>query len=276
MDNRERALTVEQVHKAVKDTQQPWSKMSPSYYAVTDVPALTAKLNEALGEARAPIEGEPQPLLHASTKHAPPCHCPDNFCQAPRIMGRQMPCSRGRCETYTELCKCGSTAKIRFDCVLPKGHTADHAFRDAGRAERVLEAAPGKLDRCPKCGGDITSEGGHGLWCRDEKCKWGWEIEPAAVPLPTAREPVNMLWSGTNSQGGSTGRVYNDPLMQKAYDEGRKHGAPVSEGRLREASALPIQWRNIADAKPSSFEFATSDDAFRYCAAELERALESA
>ena len=36
-------------------------------------------------------------------------------------------------------------------------------------------------------------------------------------------------------QGGSTGRVYSDPLMQKAYDEGGEHGATISEGRLREA-----------------------------------------
>lgn len=47
----EGALTVEQVHKAVKETQQPWSSVSPSYYAVTNVPALTAKLNEVLEAA---------------------------------------------------------------------------------------------------------------------------------------------------------------------------------------------------------------------------------
>lgn len=37
---------------------------------------------------------------------------------------------------------------------------------------------------------------------------------------------LRYVWHGTNdSREGSTGRVYTDPLMQKAYDEGFEHGA---------------------------------------------------
>lgn len=62
----EGALTVEQVHKAVKETQQPWSSVSPSYYAVTNVPALTAKLNAMLEAA---LSAAPAPTERNLTDH---------------------------------------------------------------------------------------------------------------------------------------------------------------------------------------------------------------
>ena len=42
------ALTISKVHLAISETQRRWDKELPMYYAVTDVPALTAKLNELL------------------------------------------------------------------------------------------------------------------------------------------------------------------------------------------------------------------------------------
>lgn len=43
--------------------------------------------------------------------------------------------------------------------------------------------------------------------------------------LSQDKPALRYVWHGTNdSREGSTGRVYTDPLMQKAYDEGFEHG----------------------------------------------------
>jgi hypothetical protein len=44
-------LTVEQVHKAIRDTQEPWSATKATYYQISDGPALCEALNAALRAA---------------------------------------------------------------------------------------------------------------------------------------------------------------------------------------------------------------------------------
>ena len=45
-------------------------------------------IRDLQGLTTSPIE----PLLNPASKHSPMCHCPPNTCQAPIIMGKQMPC----------------------------------------------------------------------------------------------------------------------------------------------------------------------------------------
>jgi len=52
--------------------------------------------------------------------------------------------------------------------------------------------------------------------------------------------------------------------------------APEPRYQGRELSVLTLQWENIADAKPSSFEMADQWDAFRYCANQLRERLAAA
>jgi hypothetical protein len=36
---------------------------------------------------------------------------------------------------------------------------------------------------CPKCGTKVKDSGGHGPWCPNRSCKWGWETEMDGTPL---------------------------------------------------------------------------------------------
>ena len=48
------------------------------------------------------------------------------------------------------------------------------------RLSREFADAAAELDRedeCPKCGKKVSHKGGHGPWCKNKKCKWGWEID---------------------------------------------------------------------------------------------------
>ena len=43
--------------------------------------------------------------------------------------------------------------------------------------------------QCPQCRGKVTSSGGHGQWCLNSCCKWGWETEMDGSPLkPSTQE----------------------------------------------------------------------------------------
>lgn len=47
-------------------------------------------------------------------------------------------------------------------------------------------------DSCPKCGAKVNTNGGHGPWCPDPLCKWGWETEMDSSPLI---HPNLKVWS---------------------------------------------------------------------------------
>jgi hypothetical protein len=43
--------------------------------------------------------------------------------------------------------------------------------------------------KCPRCGGEASSRGGHGEWCPNTACKWGWDTEMDGSPLQPTKEP---------------------------------------------------------------------------------------
>lgn len=47
-------------------------------------------------------------------------------------------------------------------------------------------------DSCPKCGAKVNTNGGHGPWCPEPLCKWGWETEMDGSPLI---HPNLKVWS---------------------------------------------------------------------------------
>lgn len=67
-------------------------------------------------------------------------------------------------------------------------HISSHCFDNAMTsnvptwlgAKAKLEAL---LKMCPKCGGEVSNKGGHGAWCVNPACKWGWETEMDGSPL---------------------------------------------------------------------------------------------
>jgi hypothetical protein len=50
-------------------------------------------------------------------------------------------------------------------------------LNDAAEKLRAL------LKKCPKCQGEVSRKGGHGAWCQNPECKWGWETELDGSPL---------------------------------------------------------------------------------------------
>jgi hypothetical protein len=90
----------------------------------------------------------------------------------------------------------------------------------------------------------------------------------------TEETPLPRQTSGVGSiPAGAADRFYGKPCS--ACGDGdvemKYHTHPPTP--MRAERALPAQWENIADAKPSSFEYTTRDDAFRYCAQQLRNAL---
>lgn len=43
-------------------------------------------------------------------------------------------------------------------------------------------SSPGAAQTCPNCGGSLLGTS-HGLYCPNEHCKWGWEVEMDGSPL---------------------------------------------------------------------------------------------
>lgn len=37
--------------------------------------------------------------------------------------------------------------------------------------------------KCPQCSDELSEKGGHGSWCSNSYCKWGWEVEMDGSPL---------------------------------------------------------------------------------------------
>jgi len=176
MDNRERARELDYESFAKEIAQIPvelhgirWSSKTRFTSIKHDHAAIVEVLRRVAGEARAAIEGA-------------------KFNSNPEWLKQQA--------SLEDRFPFGSSTDtleslLQEALVFVKANPDEYRLDLVRRAERVLEAAPRELDRCPKCGGDITREGGHGPWCRDEKCKWGWEIEPAAALLRPAAQPVS-------------------------------------------------------------------------------------
>jgi hypothetical protein len=97
---------------------------------------------------------------------------------------------------------------------------------------------------------------------------------PERTPAATEETPLPVKQSESPTMtAGASDRFYGKPCS--ACGDGdvemKYHTHPPTP--MRAERALPAQWENIADAKPSSFEFTTRDDAFRYCAQQLRNAL---
>ena len=74
--------------------------------------------------------------------------------------------------------------------------------------------------RCPECGGEITHKGGHGSWCPNICCKWGWETEMDGSPLKppvlfcaTCRKPIEGKYA-------TIGGNWVPPIAPKSYHLG--------------------------------------------------------
>lgn len=50
--------------------------------------------------------------------------------------------------------------------------------------------------QCPQCNGELSTKGGHGEWCPDPTCKWGWEIELDGSPLKPPIRITRILKDG--------------------------------------------------------------------------------
>lgn len=42
-----------------------------------------------------------------------------------------------------------------------------------------------QTNRCPQCDEPLENSGGHGPYCPNDTCKWGWEVEMDGSPLKT-------------------------------------------------------------------------------------------
>ena len=82
---------------------------------------------------------------------------------------------------------------------------------------------------CPKCGKPVKSSHGHGEYCPDPACKWGWEVEMDGSPLqpPVKREPMTA-----------------EQLAQR-FHETYERLAPDFDYKTREASAKP--WAEVPE-----------------------------
>lgn len=73
-----------------------------------------------------------------------------------------------------------------YDVVDERMIARDMTKADAQTIAALLNRQPAPetlTPSCPKCDGRITNEGGHGSWCPNQACKWGWEVEMDGSPL---------------------------------------------------------------------------------------------
>jgi len=200
----------------------------------------TTEAERALAEARAAIEGEPQPVGH--TKY--------RLVEAGKLTGHWE-------------CECGADLGD-----APIDEINEIALEHARQAERVLEAPP----RVEPLGPCICGPGHVGHM---EACPAGY-IKPAAAPLPTAREDAlakEIIRVNKYPEKYPITKAEGWHVLVDMAEKELVAPQPLSEGRLREALEAVIAADDIGLNTQMDPKFAAQfQKAARLCAAALESA----
>jgi hypothetical protein len=278
MDNRERALRELRFHipAAYGAGAEHWIQCSCGWnregHSTTDE-EWHKHITEALGEARAAIEGESRdskcqvPVRENSKALIEKWRTAKNLSSDP---ARAM--TYGYCADELEGVVTGLMGLIKLmrESTHPDAMVREQLKAAAnlmeeivgGRAERVLEAAPCDESPdpiCPRCMGTGKYQRFPTEPQKDCAICNGTGRIAEVAPLPTAREHAAFT-------------MHCPKCGIDVFAHGETCPQPVSEARLRE---LVAKWRKEVEHASSEFEegeqYGTNQ-----CAAELERALESA
>lgn len=108
----------------------------------------------------------------------------------------------------------------------------------------ALAAQPPAPRYCPKCGAETSTSGGHGEWCKNVFCKWGWETEmdgsPLEPPAPSGAAPATVCTNcGKTAEEHST---FWDGMNNVPYC---KTAAPAVSREAQALSARITQYLSV-------------------------------